>query len=174
MDVPTLIIRFSLISHTTEWINKYVTLFDIFTNYLCIIMCYPLFDKYYKQICGPFDHLCKKCLSKSIGTENLKHEKNLSDMMEIDAKNLNLDDNINEKSFESNRNNIIKVGHRVNLDDITNDESQDDEFDLSKSWPSSSTFTHFGCCFCIFICKLCILIFVLIMIVYTSFIDKSL
>ena len=173
IDIPTLMIRFNVMSHAAEWINKYTTLFDIFTNYLCIIMCYPLFDKYYKQICGSLDNLCKKCLSKSIGAENLKHEKNLSDILEIDINDLDLD-NINqnqkEQSFESNRKQTIPLETHSHYDDGYGDR---DDTDICKLWPSSITFAHFGCCLGIFVCKLCILISVLVIIVYISFIDKS-
>ena len=61
LDMATLVVRFYSLSYVTEWVNKYVTLFDVFTNFICIAMMYRVFDDYYRKMCKPIDSLCKRC-----------------------------------------------------------------------------------------------------------------
>ena len=45
----------------TAWIANYFVLLDVYTNFLCVIMCYKAFRRYYKTLCSCFDIKCRKC-----------------------------------------------------------------------------------------------------------------
>ena len=43
------------------WIANLFVLLDVYTNFLCVIMCYKAFGRYYKNFCKCFDIKCRKC-----------------------------------------------------------------------------------------------------------------
>eukprot|EP01083_Nonionella_stella_P213146 768997_1 len=44
-----------------RWITTAVVLTDLYTNYLCIIMCYNSFHSYYKCLCSCMNERCRRC-----------------------------------------------------------------------------------------------------------------
>ena len=161
-------VRFGYASLETEWINKYTTLMDVFTNYLCIIMCYPLFDKYYRKICGKVDKKLKICLEKAIGAKNLQHEKNLSDMITMTNFNdIDIDIHDHDIHKETEHRTQLNQYSPTKMDMIEND--FEDEYNENIICLSMYSCRGFICCLCIFIFKICIMVFVLIIIIYTQF-----
>ena len=49
-----------------DWIDNFIVLADIFTNYLCIILSYKTFRNYYSRYCTWFDSKCRICCAKVV------------------------------------------------------------------------------------------------------------
>ena len=52
-------------------IHVLVLLLDIYTNFICVLLTYSIFDKQYRKCCGFCDSNFKKCVFK-VGTETTK------------------------------------------------------------------------------------------------------
>lgn len=44
-----------------HWINHYASLGDIFTNFICVILCFKLFQNLYDKLCVSLDSKCHYC-----------------------------------------------------------------------------------------------------------------
>ena len=49
-----------------QWVIHYVALFDVYTNFICVIFCYKSFKGYYTKICSCMDNKCRVCWDKVI------------------------------------------------------------------------------------------------------------
>lgn len=49
-----------------QWIFNYIALFDLYTNFICVILCYKSFKGIYENICSCCDKLCRVCWMKII------------------------------------------------------------------------------------------------------------
>eukprot|EP01084_Bolivina_argentea_P101213 181502_1 len=61
-------------------IRNFIFLFDAYTNFICIILTYKFFDKYYHNICGCVDTKCKifcHCCTKLITKKKRKKAKKI-------------------------------------------------------------------------------------------------
>ena len=56
-------------THFYKWIDSYITIFDVYTNCLCIIMCHIAFKSYYLFICKYMDNMCRTCWIFCIGVK---------------------------------------------------------------------------------------------------------
>eukprot|EP01083_Nonionella_stella_P044225 119142_1 len=54
-----------------EWITRYIALFDLFSNLICIIMGHQMFKKYYFILCSPLDRCCRLCCSVMVRDETM-------------------------------------------------------------------------------------------------------
>eukprot|EP00483_Globobulimina_turgida_P006516 UN06526 len=41
--------------------SDYMILFDVYSNFICTLLAYQFFHRYYKKLCGCFDKSCKSC-----------------------------------------------------------------------------------------------------------------
>ena len=46
--------------------QAYVTMTDVFTNFLCVILYYKQFKPIYGKLCSCLDNICNKCWSKLV------------------------------------------------------------------------------------------------------------
>ena len=44
-----------------DWISAYILICDIFTNYMCIVLCFKSFKIYYSKLCKHMDTICRCC-----------------------------------------------------------------------------------------------------------------
>ena len=65
------------------WFGYFIAIFDIFTNFLCIMLSHKLFDHEYQLLCSCIDTICQRCWGNIALTEN---EVNMVEQIEIDTK----------------------------------------------------------------------------------------
>ena len=56
------VLMFSPLTFILSW---NVSIWDIFTNFLCMVLSYNMFNNYYLKLCGPCDTSCHHCLDKT-------------------------------------------------------------------------------------------------------------
>merc|ERR1719361_1623582 len=44
---------------------RFIPILDVFTNFLCVMFCFPAFTVYYTSYCTCLDHRCKRVLKKA-------------------------------------------------------------------------------------------------------------
>ena len=59
-----------LVTQDTLTIFAFMSLLDICTNFICVMLSYTIFDDQSKQFCGCCDRNCKKCLFKMVSNNN--------------------------------------------------------------------------------------------------------
>ena len=69
ISVTLIVLPTSGIQMQYPWILVYVFLFDITTNFLCIMLSFDLMKEYYVTICGCIDSQCKKCWTNIVQNE---------------------------------------------------------------------------------------------------------
>ena len=147
MNAPLLVLRVYYGGYAAFWTQKFLTTFDVITNYLFIIMSYPLFNTDYERFCGWMDVKWRKCLTQKInGNEcELKcRENQTTTMNKVEPDNDQIKGQI---SIE-----------KMNIDDI---ETMKNCQDIFKQ-------TRFKLCFFLFFCKMVIFVFILIEIVQSE------
>lgn len=45
-------------TYFTEWLNHYITIGDIYTNFVCVILCFKSFQGCYDKVCVAMDNKC--------------------------------------------------------------------------------------------------------------------
>ena len=66
LDGITTVFYFQANDSWSEWIATFVSMSDIYTNFICIIFCYKVFKPYYNKICKCCDRKCRKCWKRVI------------------------------------------------------------------------------------------------------------
>ena len=51
------------------WILDLAVITDIYSNYICVIVAYPMFGTYYVKLCGKLDVKCRLCWGRMIGID---------------------------------------------------------------------------------------------------------
>lgn len=63
LSVTTFILRSTeLLVGISEMVHSFLALFDVWTNFAGVILCYHSFEMYYKVLCRCTDNICRKCL----------------------------------------------------------------------------------------------------------------
>ena len=103
--VTTTLYRYVAHSILLQWIFSYVALFDVYTNFICVIMCYKMFKKYYQNVCSCMDIKCRICWNKLIAN---KRDTNLADMLDNHTKNQQLSVQISSTKSSSTKEKNVK------------------------------------------------------------------
>ena len=59
-----------------EWICNFIGLIDLYTNFICVILCNKMFQDNYQKLCSCLDKQCVKCckyIADNKPGENLTH-----------------------------------------------------------------------------------------------------
>ena len=49
-----------------DWVQTYVTMADIFANFICVVLYYKQFKHFYGKLCFCLDNICSKCWTKLV------------------------------------------------------------------------------------------------------------
>eukprot|EP01084_Bolivina_argentea_P265102 449237_1 len=55
-----------------KWVDDYITICDIYTNFVCVILSYKVFKIYYIKLCSVSDSKCRNCWSNIVNYEGRK------------------------------------------------------------------------------------------------------
>lgn len=151
-NTPLLALRVYHGGYTTEWLQKFMISFDVISNYLLIVMSYPLFDSYYKQLCGGLDSKCKNYLRRMIDDAN------------SDEDDLNI---ISLKSGDDTQQYNIYTLEMLNEEDTIN--LRNDKISAFCHL-IASIYSQTRCCLflSVCLCKVFIFVLILIMIIFYS------
>ena len=69
----------------TYWIMELSLLIDIYTNYICVVVGYPVFATLYNKLCGGLDLKCRNCCGKLAGID--VNESNIAKNIQISQAN---------------------------------------------------------------------------------------
>eukprot|EP01083_Nonionella_stella_P084486 233882_1 len=53
-------------NHTAVWLTRFLTLADVYSNTLCVVMCYKCFLPIYDKLCIHLDAMCRRCWIKIV------------------------------------------------------------------------------------------------------------
>lgn len=69
------------------WFQTFATLFDLYTNFLCVVLTYNTFNEIYGKLCCKLDRMCYKCWTKLVRNAENKDVDMVS--KELEAANTN-------------------------------------------------------------------------------------
>eukprot|EP01083_Nonionella_stella_P186754 684668_1 len=72
MDYITIFLRTETPNNRVlNWIQEYITICDLCTNFLCTIMSFKSFKMYYSKICACLDSKCRSCWAEVVNRTNV-------------------------------------------------------------------------------------------------------
>ena len=55
-----------------EWLSIFVAIADLYTNFICVIMCFKAFKSHYDLLCHGLDSICKICWNKIVNCNDAR------------------------------------------------------------------------------------------------------
>ena len=87
LDAISTILYFRLNDIYSEWTSIFISLIDLYTNFICIIFSYKIFKPFYHILCKCLDSKCRACWIKLITERN-----DVNIMIQIQSTRKNTDD----------------------------------------------------------------------------------
>ena len=100
-----------------RYIYDFAFLFDVYTNFCCVMMSYKLFDGYYRRLCECCDLKCKSWCFHLVGKDDAKNMTiNLKESMDVTA-NSKENRDVESPSINSSDLTVFTTTSKMNADE---------------------------------------------------------
>merc|ERR1711997_999032 len=92
MGISMFVVGFTVGNEKTELAGYFVSLIDLYSNFVCIVLCYKPFKKHYGRACGWMDTRCSACWMGCFERDSaVEVESNMANVVKISANTLEVD-----------------------------------------------------------------------------------